>query len=344
MTAMLHIGTSGFSYDDWRGQWYPPDLGRGRYFDYYAERFGAVEINSTFYHIYAPRMMESLVRRAAGRVRFAVKMSEMVTHQGDLRRAVVRSYCAGIEPAAREGVLAAVLLQFPQRFHYHSENRQYLDRVVKAFGHYPLVVEIRHRSWQRAEAMRYIEDRNLSLCMMDMPRMSGLPQSSLRLTGPIAYVRFHGRNGGQWYGEAYPGGRYDYYYSREELEQWVEPVEALERKADSALAFFNNHVAGKAPANAEMFLEYFGQRPGKPSYRDLASRGLSGGSGKRAGGDGDQNSSSWPVRGGGRRKAVVLSSGTGRSRPARRRARSKRAASWSAQMPSPRPRAPKRAS
>ena len=69
---MLYVGTSGFDYDDWRGAWYPPDLPRRCYFDYYAERFGAVEINSTFYHIYNPRMMESLVRRAAGRVRFAV--------------------------------------------------------------------------------------------------------------------------------------------------------------------------------------------------------------------------------------------------------------------------------
>ena len=116
---MLQVGTSGFQYDDWRGAWYPPRLPRARAFDYYAERFSAVEINSTFYHIYSPRMMASLVRRAAGRVTFAAKMSEYVTHRGMLGRAIVNSYAAGLEPAANAGVLAAVLLQFPQRFHWN---------------------------------------------------------------------------------------------------------------------------------------------------------------------------------------------------------------------------------
>ncbi len=268
---MLTIGTSGFAYDDWRGHWYPPGLPRARYFDYYAERFSAIEINSTFYHIYAPRMMESLVRRAAGRVRFAVKMSEYVTHRGLLNGAIARSYAAGIAPAWEAGVLDGVLLQFPQRFHFTPGNREYLDKVRRVFACFPLIAEIRHRSWQSPEAWRYLRGERINLCLMDMPRLTGLPAGSIDLTGDVLYIRFHGRNSRQWWDGQYPGARYDYYYSDDELEPWVEPVRRLARKADSAMAFFNNHVRAKAPVNAERFRQMLGQEAPRPAYKDLLS-------------------------------------------------------------------------
>jgi uncharacterized protein YecE (DUF72 family) len=268
---MLHVGTSGFSYDDWRGRWYPPDLPRNRFFDYYAERFETVEINSTFYHIYSPRMMDSLVRRAAGRVLFAVKMSALVTHRGMLTRPVILSYAAGIEPASSAGVLVAVLLQFPQRFHFTRDNRQYLRRALTAFGELPLVVEIRHASWQTPAAMQFFHDNRINLCMMDIPRLRGLPGPSLEMTGNLAYIRFHGRNPDQWHHERYPGGRYDYLYSDAELESWTEPFKKMNRKAETTLAFFNNHVRAQAPINAETFMELMGRQPVQPGYRDLFS-------------------------------------------------------------------------
>lgn len=268
---MLYTGTSGFSYDDWRGRWYPPSLARNRYFDYYAERFNAVEINSTFYHIYSPRMMESLVARAAGRVTFAVKMSELVTHHGMLERKIILSYLAGIEPAIREGVLGAILLQFPQRFHFTRDNLNYLNDILRELRGLPVVTEIRHQSWQCADAVRFFADNRLNLCLMDMPRLRGLPRQDFGLTGDIAYVRFHGRNAYQWWRGEYPGARYDYYYTDAELAGWVEPVEEIQRQAQTAFVFFNNHVAGKAPKNAETFMAYFNQHPGKPSYQDMLS-------------------------------------------------------------------------
>jgi uncharacterized protein YecE (DUF72 family) len=266
---MLHVGTSGFAYDDWRGRWYPPDLPRAHFFDYYAERFNAVEINSTFYHLYSPRMMDSLVRRAAGRVLFAVKMSEWVTHHGMLTRPVVLSYAAGIEPALRAGVLAAVLLQFPQRFHFTPDNRRYLERALSAFPGLPLVVEIRHDSWQTPAAWRFFHDSRINLCLMDMPRLSGLPAPSFTLTGDMAYIRFHGRNAYQWHRGEYPGARYDYFYSDSELESWVEPASQMQCKATTALAFFNNHVHAQAPQDAETFMGFMGQKIRTPSYQDL---------------------------------------------------------------------------
>lgn len=266
---MLLIGTSGFSYDDWRGAWYPPKLPRCRMFDYYAERMSTVEINSTFYHIFSPRMMDSLVRRAAGRVYFAVKMSALVTHEGLLMREVISSYSRGIEPAAEAKALGAVLLQFPMRFRHTPENRRYLLATLRAFAAFPLVVEIRHQSWRSPEAIRFFSDGRINLCLTDMPRLPGLPSHSLESPGRIGYVRFHGRNAGQWFGGTYPGARYDYDYSRDELSAWTEPIGELTRKSETTLVFFNNHVRAQAPNNAAMLAQLLGEPQPVAPYQDL---------------------------------------------------------------------------
>jgi uncharacterized protein YecE (DUF72 family) len=216
-------------------------------------------------------MMQSLVDRAAGRVRFAVKMSELVTHRGVLTRPVVLSYVMGISPAIRDGSLAAVLMQFPQRFHCTKENREYLGRVMQAFEGLPLVLEIRHDSWRGEDAWQYIEDRGISLCLTDMPRLRGLPRESRRLCGRIGYLRFHGRNEYQWHRGEYPGARYDYYYAEQELVPWIETIEEMGRTGDTALAFFNNHVRAQAPRNAEMLMGMTGAAPKTAGYADLVS-------------------------------------------------------------------------
>lgn len=266
---MLFVGTSGFSYDDWKGRFYPPSLSKQRMFDFYSRRFNAVEINSTFYHIYSPGMMRSLVARAEGRVKFAAKMSAVVTHERILNEAVKLTYCRGIDPAADAGVLAAVLLQFPFRFHFEPANQRYLDEVLRAFAMFPLVVEIRHRSWQSAAATRYFRDGGINLCMMDMPRLRGLPEDSKESFGTIAYVRFHGRNEAQWFKGDYPGAAYDYHYSREELDAWVEPIREMEKKAETTLVFFNNHYQAQAPHNAHTLLAMMGETPVRAGYADL---------------------------------------------------------------------------
>ncbi|MBI1784777.1 DUF72 domain-containing protein [Candidatus Sumerlaeota bacterium] len=257
----IFIGTSGFSYDDWEPFPYPRGTPKSRMFDCYCEWFNAVEINSTFYHIPTPNMMRVLVRRAAGRITFAAKMSERVTHLGELTPAVIAQYCRSIEPAAEAGVLGAVLLQFPFRFHWLPENRRYLMGALEAFKHFPLVVEIRHQSWRSSSAWKFFHESRINLCITDMPVKHGLPTPSTELTGPIAYLRFHGRNGTHWFKDSYPGAPYDYLYSEDELEGWVEPIKKLQRRAETTLAFFNNHVRGQAPANAQTFMALVEGRP-----------------------------------------------------------------------------------
>jgi uncharacterized protein YecE (DUF72 family) len=266
---MLHIGTCGYSYDDWKGRWYPPSLSKTKMLEYYAERFNAVEINSTFYRIPPARMMDSLVQRGGDRMVYAVKLNQQVTHKRDLSESTVTAFLRSIEPIAKAGRLGALLVQFPFRFHWNPENRNYLKSVVAAMKPLPVVAEIRHDSWDAPDALTFFEDRGLSRCVTDMPVLRGLPSTVRTLTGPIAYVRFHGRNGRNWFDSENAADPYDYLYSRGELLEWVEPIRELERSADTAFAFFNNHIHAQAPINATTFMEILGQPRGPEPYRDL---------------------------------------------------------------------------
>lgn len=274
---MIHVGTSGYSYDDWRGRWYPPDLPKARMFDYYVERFDAVEINSSFYRVPSRKTIDSLIRRSCGRVRLCLKLYRGITHDGDCSAETVSSFIRCIEPLASEDVLGALLIQFPFRFHFLADNRDYLKRVWSAFDPFARVVEIRHASWQSPEAKRFLKDESVNLCITDMPRLRNLPLTDFGTTGPateqanapVAYIRFHGRNARKWFGSDNSADPYDYLYSSEELAAWVEPIRELDKKAETTFVFFNNHLNAQAPANAAMMSGLLGLTPVPPAHEDL---------------------------------------------------------------------------
>jgi uncharacterized protein YecE (DUF72 family) len=126
-----------------------------------------------------------------------------------------------------------------------------------------MLVEFRHRSWfeegARAAVLRWLEERRISYVTVDAPRVDAgnVPLTVVAATGPLAYVRFHGRNAATW--NARGGGaaqRFDYLYGEEELSEWVEPLRELAGAAPEAYAFFNtNNVTNgvaQAPAGAEL--------------------------------------------------------------------------------------------
>jgi uncharacterized protein YecE (DUF72 family) len=111
----------------------------------------------------------------------------------------------------------------------------------------------------------------MNRCLTDLPDLPGLPAASMELTGPIGYLRFHGRNRAKWFRAERPSDPYDYHYSREELAAWAGPVRRMEQEAETAFVFFNNHIHGQAPDNARAFSEILGLATGSEPYRDLFS-------------------------------------------------------------------------
>jgi uncharacterized protein YecE (DUF72 family) len=156
----------------------------------------------------------------------------------------------GFDALASQGRLGAVLVQFPISFKYNDENRAYLEHLLPRFSEYPMVLEIRHSSWNRPEVLEWLASTGVGLCNIDQPLLGRAIGPSARATSAIGYVRLHGRNYKNWFAESNVRDRYDYLYSERELDHWKERTEEIAAQTAATYVVANNHNLGKAAVNA----------------------------------------------------------------------------------------------
>ena len=256
---MIRIGPAGWEYDDWAGTVYPRRAPRG--FDRLAHLsrfFGTVEVNSTFYRPFpaevAARWCERV--REAPTFRFGAKVHRRFTHQREAYGAAeVAEARAALDRLQAEGRLGAALLQFPWSFKRGEPEEEWLRGLFRAFAGLPLVLEVRHASWDAPEVLAELAAAGVGIVNVDQPRFRGSRGPGAEVTAAVAYVRVHGRNYRDWFRkEAGRDARYDYLYPAAELEPWAERIRgmATSPRAPDVYVVTNNHFRGQAPANAKM--------------------------------------------------------------------------------------------
>jgi len=244
---MVYIGTSGFSYDDWVGPYYPAELPRRAWLEYYAREFNTVEINSTYYAIPGARTVDALARRVPAGFLFAVKLPRELTHERTADGAdVFRRFRAALEPIVAAGKLGALLAQFPNSFRPGPKAWDYVARLRDLSADLPLVVEFRHVGWVRPETFERLRRLGVGFCCVDEPQLPGLLPPVAEATGPVGYVRFHGRNKAKWWKHEHAYERYDYTYPIEELEEWVPKIRYIAGLTERTFVFANNHFQAQA--------------------------------------------------------------------------------------------------
>lgn len=264
----LLLGTSGYDYPEWKGVFYPADLKRKDFLQYYSTVFNALELNFSFYGLPTAERLLSFYERSEGRLAFSVKANRLLTHEiSGGWKVVADDFKAALNPLLQKDCLCAVLFQFPQSFHYTDENRIYLARLISEFEGFPVVIEFRHREWIRESVFAGLEERGASLVFCDMPRLSALPARKAEQTsdssemktpfiGKTAYIRLHGRNAEAWYcheereDEKNGSSRYRYDYSDAELCEFVPVVQRALMEGKRTAVFFNNHPDGSGAQNA----------------------------------------------------------------------------------------------
>ena len=233
MAARVRIGTSGWEYAHWRGDFYPRDLGSDRWLEFYAERFETVELNASFYRLPEGETFAAWADRVPADFRYAVKASRYLTHLRRLRQPdepLTRLWSRAGRLGQR---LGPMLYQLPPRWRPNPER---LAAFLDAVPDDPLqAVEIRDRRWYRDDIVAMLTAADVALVIHDMPDS----RSPLRRTAPFMYLRFHGS--GSKYGGRYPG---------QKLAAWADRVAAW-AEVGSVWVYFNNDIGGHAVRDAE---------------------------------------------------------------------------------------------
>jgi uncharacterized protein YecE (DUF72 family) len=262
---VTRIGPAGWSYKDWYGIVYPAR--KKRDFDelaFLARYFDALEINVTFYRPLTPKTTLSWLERAKenSNFRFTAKLWRGFTHGRNATRDDELRFKDGLAPLLEAGRFGALLLQFPWSFRNTPENREYVAQLHSRFSEYPQVLEVRHASWSEPGILDFLTQFEIGLCNIDQPLFKRSIKPSALTTSPVGYIRLHGRNYKTWFtGNKHPGERYDYLYSVDELEPWLDRIKAVEQEAKDTYVVTNNHYLGKGIVNALELCSILGNKP-----------------------------------------------------------------------------------
>jgi len=252
---IIRIGPAGWSYKDWEGVVYPKKPG-GKFdpLEYLARFFDTIEINSSFYRPFTVTTAKSWAKRIASAKEFlfTAKLHRVFTHErGKATEPDEKAVREGLDELASAQKLGALLLQFPWSFKNTDEDRVYLAKLLDRFKNYPLVLEIRHSSWNTPQIYEWLEEAGVGICNIDQPLFTRSIKPAALTTSQIGYVRLHGRNYQDWFREKAPrDDRYNYLYSLDELEPWITRIKEIAAKTKEAYVITNNHFRGQAVVNA----------------------------------------------------------------------------------------------
>ncbi len=224
----VHLGTSGFSYPEWKGSFYPDDLPESRMLPFYSERFSSVEINNSFYRMPSARVLSTWAAEVPQRFRFVLKASRRITHIARLKETDDSLSYFLQQSAALGEHLGPVLFQLPPNL------KKDLPRLKRFLGSLPrerrAAFEFRHESWFDEEVFEALRESGAALCVAEDENLA----TPLVPTAGWGYLRLRRQD-----------------YTSADLERWAGRVAA--QTWTDAYVFFKHEEAGTGPRLAKEF-------------------------------------------------------------------------------------------
>jgi uncharacterized protein YecE (DUF72 family) len=234
----IHIGTSGWSYQKWKGLFYPQKLPSAKWLDYYTQFFSTTEINGSFYRLPSIETVEKWTALVPDNFLFCPKMSRYLTHMKKLREPEepLERFFSVFEHMKRK--MGPVLVQLPSMLKFHYDVAEHFYRLLKFSYHpYEFVMEVRHPSWLGEESLTLMTAFSIGLVISQSGNV--FPYSEM-ITAKNVYVRFHGPN------ELYASA-----YSDEMLQEFAGKFRQWVADGHEVWAYFNNDIHGYAPVDAQ---------------------------------------------------------------------------------------------
>ena len=271
----LLIGTSGWSYKEWVGVFYPNSSTNK--LSYYSKVYNTAEVDSTFYAYPSKGLVLGWAKYSPADFVFSVKLPQLLTHEKrlDLDKGVEADlvrFLSLLKPLVASGKLGPVLVQLPPSFSFNSDYERLRAFLSKVPEDLKFAVEFRHPSWLREDVYSFLREKNIANVIVDEPL---LPPDTV-VTADFAFVRWHGRGTRPWY---------NYHYEEKELDGWVPKVREVTARVKKTFGYFNNHFRGFAVENSLKMMEKLGvSNPQQQETRERATKFLK--TGKRDEGEG----------------------------------------------------------
>jgi uncharacterized protein YecE (DUF72 family) len=231
------LGTSGWSYPEWKGRFYPENLSQKKWLSFYAEHFSTVEINMTFYRFPKPETLKGWLDKTPSRFTFTLKANRQITHYRKLRDVKNELKYFYILADSLQDRLGCILFQLPPSLTLDLDLlKPFLSNLSSSHKN---VIEFRHESWFTEAIYDLLREHKVTFCVVSSPK---LPDNIVE-TAETSYFRFHGRIG--WY---------KYNYSDDELKEWAGAIKKIE--AQECFIYFNNDYHAYAVGNCQKLGEF----------------------------------------------------------------------------------------
>ncbi len=242
----LYLGTQGWSYASWVGPFYPEGTSAGGYLAEYARHFPTVELDTTFYAIPKPSLVDHWDRSTPEGFIFSAKFPKIITHEKKLEGCEAE-LTAFLQIMSRLGdKLGPLVLQFDYTFRFSQFDNlsQFLSKLPKDHRY---AIEIRHRNWLKEEFYELLSNHKIALVLADYAYMPKLE----KITADFAYIRWLGNR------KDVPDDTYAKIIldRTKELQDWSKVVKGFIDKKIPVYGYFNNHYMGHSPGSIRIFLE-----------------------------------------------------------------------------------------
>jgi len=225
------VGTSGFQYTEWKGNFYPEDLAASKMLPFYAERLSTTEINYTFHRIPAPKTIDNWKMLTPGNFRFALKAPQKITHWSKMRDcADTLDYFCKVVTGLGER-LGPVLFQLPPTF---KKDADVLSSFLRELPSMRAAFEFRHESWFDDEIFGLLKSRNIALCIAETENMA----TPTAATADYGYLRLRCED-----------------YEKIDIERWAKFVRQQNNRWSDAFVYFKHEEAGIGPKLAKQMME-----------------------------------------------------------------------------------------
>lgn len=229
---IYHLGTSGWSYSEWKERFYPEEISQKEWLSFYAQHFRTVEINMTFYRFPRPETLKGWLDKTPSHFLFTLKANRQITHRKKIKEVKNDVRYFYILADNLEDRLGCILYQLPPSL---TNDMDLLEDFLSILSpEYKNVIEFRHESWYTGEVYDLLKSYKAIFCVASSTKVP----NTLIETAETAYFRFHGLTGG-----------YRYSYSDEELKEWAEAIK--ETKARECFIYFNNDYHAHAVSNCK---------------------------------------------------------------------------------------------